>query len=524
MEIPVANNGTELLGFLRSPDFSALLNPDVYTAGVTIAIAASLASLLNLEAVDKIDPEKRRSPPSRELVAQGVGNICSGLLGGLPMTAEVVRGTVNVNAGQKTKRATIFHGILLLVCIAFFPIYLNMIPLASLGAILLVTGFKLASPKLFKQMWQEGRYQFLPFIITLVAIVLTDLLIGILIGLGISLLFILNSNLRRPIRRVIETHLGGEIMHIELANQVSFLNRAALTQVLDQASEGSHIMIDATDSDYIDPDILSLIREFKESTGPARGVQVSLRGFRKKYDMQDDIHYADYSTRELQDRLTPGQVLEILREGNRRFYSGDRLSRDFSRQIDATADSQHPLAVVLSCIDSRAPAELIFDLGLGDIFSVRVAGNVIGTKSLASIEYGVAVAGVKLVVVVGHKRCGAVTSAVQLIADNKDTQQETGCPHLQAIVDEIAHSVSSDKCRSIKNMGTQAKEALIDEVARQNVLRTVNQIIERSRAIRDAIDSGQIMVVSTLYDITTGEIEFNLEGSPSKERVVSHQS
>ena len=149
-----------------------------------------LETLLNLEAVDKLDPENRDSPPSRELLAQGAGNVVAGLIGGLPMTSVIVRSSVNVNTGAKTKRSAIFHGVLLLICVAFFPVYLNMIPLAALAAILLVTGFKLASPALFRQMWQEGRYQFLPFLVTLVSIVFTDLLIGILIGLGVSLLFI----------------------------------------------------------------------------------------------------------------------------------------------------------------------------------------------------------------------------------------------------------------------------------------------------------------------------------------------
>ena len=293
--------------------------------------------------------------------------------------------------------------------------YLNMIPLSALAAILMVTGFKLASPQLFRQMWSEGRYQFIPFIVTLGSIVLTDLLIGILIGLGISALFILNSNLRNPIRRIVETHLGGDVLHIELANQVSFLNRAALDKVLNDARSGTQLLIDASDSDYIDPDILSLIRDFKNNVAPARKVSVSLRGFRDKYELHDDIQFADYSTRELLDRVTPAQVLEILREGNRRFRTGNRLSRDLGRQVGATASAQNPLAVVLSCIDSRVPAELVLDAGLGDIFSVRVAGNVIGTKTLASIEYGVAVAGVKLVLVMGHTRCGAVTSSVEVL-------------------------------------------------------------------------------------------------------------
>ncbi len=508
VQFPVAESTSAFFSFFTTPDFSQWTNPAIYIAGVTIAIVASLETLLNLEAVDKIDPEHRDSPPSRELVAQGVGNVIAGLVGGLPMTSVIVRSSVNVDAGVKTKLSAIFHAVLLLVCAVFFPMYLNMIPLSALAAILLVTGFKLASPKLFSQMWKEGRYQFAPFIITLVSIVMTDLLIGILIGLGVSVLFILNSNLRRPIRRIVETHLDGDIVHVELANQVSFLNRAALDKLLGNASRGTHLLIDATESDYIDPDILSLIRDYKTNTAPVRGVTVSLKGFRDKYKLQDEIQFADYSTRELQDRVTPGQVLSILREGNHRFVSGNRLTRDFGRQVHATASGQTPLAVVLSCIDSRVPAELVLDVGLGDIFSVRVAGNVIGTKSLGSIEYGVTVAGVKLVLVMGHTRCGAVTAAVNLLGTNQDVEQATGCPHLHAIINEIEPSVDRDAFYAASAQDESQIEAVIDEVIVRNVMQTVQKITTRSGAIRTAVESGKVMVVGAIYDVASGKIAF----------------
>lgn len=508
VQIPVAESASDLLSFLRFPDFSQIGNPAIYVGAVTIAIVASLETLLNLEAVDKLDKLQRNSPPSRELVAQGIGNTISGLIGGLPITSVIVRSSVNVTTGAKTKVSAIFHGFLLLICVGLFPAYLNMIPLAALAAILLVTGFKLASPALFKQMWNEGRYQFIPFMITLVSIVLTDLLVGILIGLVVSTLFILNSNLRTPIRRIVETHLGGDVLHIELANQVSFLNRAALLKVLNEAPAGSHLLVDARGTDYIDPDVLSMLRDFKNNTAPSRGVQMSLRGFREQYQLHDDVQFADYSTRELRDRVTPEQVLEFLKVGNRRFRTGNRLTRDFSRQVDATAAEQTPLAAVLSCIDSRVPAELVFDLGIGDIFSVRVAGNVVGTKSLGSLEYGVAVAGVKLVVVLGHTRCGAVTSSVDMLGQKQDVKQTTGCPHLGAIVEEIEASVTYDECRQLGDMTPAAKDEFVDEIAKRNVRRTVEEIVSRSEPVAKAIEAGQLIVAGALYDVKSGEIEF----------------
>lgn len=508
VQVPVANTAGEFLGFLQLPDFSQWTNPAIYIAAITIALVASLETLLNLEAVDKIDPLHRDSPPSRELIAQGCGNIAAGLVGGLPVTSVIVRSSVNVNAGARTKLSAIFHGGLLLVAVAFLPTYMNMIPLSALAAILLVTGFKLASPSLFTQMWREGKYQFVPFLVTLVSIIFTDLLIGILIGLGVSVLFILNSNLRRPIRRVVERRLGGDVTRIELANQVSFLNRAALDKIFTETKSGTDLLIDATETDYIDPDVLSLIREFKDKRAPARKITVSLRGFRNKYRLRDETHYADYSTRELQDAASADQVLDILKDGNQRFRNGNRLSRDFHRQVDATAQGQNPLAVVLSCIDSRVPAELVFDLGLGDIFSARVAGNVVGTKSLASIEYGVGVAGVKLVVVLGHTRCGAVTSSVELISSNRLVMAATGCEHFQSIVDEIAPSVAGSVTSGFGERTTEERERLIDEVARRNVAHTVEEIVNRSEVIRSRIKSGKLKVVGALYDVKSGVIDF----------------
>lgn len=508
VQVPVADGARDFLSFLRWPDFSAWQNPKVYLAAVTIAAVASLETLLNLEAVDRIDPQQRNSPPSRELWAQGVGNLISGLIGGLPVTSVIVRSSVNVNAGSRTKLSAIFHGLLLAVCVVFVPTWLNLIPLSSLAAILLVTGFKLASPKLVKEMWAEGRYQFIPFALTVAAIVLTDLLIGVLLGLAISVSFILWSNVRRPVRKIVEKHLGGEVTHIVLASQVTFLNRAALSRVLDEIPRGGHVLLDAQGTDYIDPDVLALLRDFKETTGPARGVEVSLVGFRRKYHLQDQVQYVDHSTRELQASLTPEQVVRILKDGNERFRTGNRLTRDLGRQVSATADGQHPLAVVLSCIDSRSPAELIFDLGVGDIFSARVAGNVTSPRVLGSMEYACAVAGAKLILALGHTRCGAVTSAVDLACSGKTAADATGCDHLDEIVADIQLSIDRDSCRNFDRIEKAEKEAVVNDVARRNVLNSVRTILRESRTINRLAREGRIAVVGAMYDVTTGYVEF----------------
>ena len=507
VQVPIAQSATEFWSFLKLPDFTQWTNSAVYSAGLTIAVVASLETLLNLEAIDKLDPRQRTTPPNRELIAQGIGNVVCGLIGGLPVTSVIVRSSVNLNAGSQSKLSTIVHGTLLLGCVMFMPTVLNLIPLSCLAAILLVTGIKLASPALVRQMWNDGRYQFLPFALTVISIVMTDLLIGVLIGLGISLAFVLVSNLRRPLSCVLEKYMSGDVLHIELANQVSFLNRAALNRTLTSIPRGGHVLLDASSTAYIDPDILSLLREFQKTTAPVRGVTVSLRGFRAKYRMANEIRFVDYSTRELQEQLPPSQVLQILMEGNERFRAGRHLTRDLGRQLQATALGQHPLAVILTCIDSRSPAELIFDLGLGDIFSVRVAGNVISPKVLGSIEYACAVAGAKLVLVLGHTRCGAVNAAVSLASSNSNATEATGCQHLESIVQDIQKSLDSDLIQRFEHSSGDEQSRCVDEVARRNVALSVTRILEQSRTISGLVQANRIAVVGAMYDIVTGTID-----------------
>ncbi|MBX3438150.1 MAG: bifunctional SulP family inorganic anion transporter/carbonic anhydrase, partial [Planctomycetaceae bacterium] len=491
VQVPVAESMVGFFEFLQLPDFSQITNPAVSLAGVTIAIVASLETLLNLDAVDKLDAKQRLSPPSRELLAQGVGNVAAGLLGGIPVTSVIIRGSVNINAGAQTKLSTIIHGSLLWVCVMFAPTYLNTIPLSCLAAILLMTGFKLASPKLFRHMWNEGRYQFLPFIITLTAIVRTDLLIGILIGLGVSIIFILASNLRRPIRRIVERHIGGEVLHIELANQVSFLNRAALEKVLREAPRGTHVLLDARRTDYIDPDILSLIHEFKDVTAPVYDIQVSLRGFRGKYRLEDTIQFADYATRELQEQFTPEQVLQILMEGNQRFVSGRPLDRDLGRQRNGERYHSHPMAVIFSGIDARSPAELIFDLGLGDVFTIRIGGNVVGPKVLGSMEYACRIGGAKLILVMGHTASSLITHAIQHAAAPQNADDLTGCPNLEPILLRIQELLEPSDARRVLEMPPEEQAAFVDRIARRHVIRSIQEIMQNSEAIRELVEQGR---------------------------------
>jgi carbonic anhydrase/SulP family sulfate permease len=510
VNVPVAGGASGVLALLESPDWSVLERPAVYVAGVTLALVASLETLLNLEATDRLDPRQRRSPPSRELCAQGLGNILSGLVGGLPVTSVIVRSSVNINAGSATRQSSVVHGVLLGGAVVFLPGLLNQIPLSCLAAILIVTGIKLASPKLARQMWSEGRPQFLPFVVTVLAIVLTDLLIGISIGLCVALGFILRSNLSRPLRRVMEKHITGDVLRIELPNQVSFLNRAALERVLHGVPSGGHVLIDARDTDYIDPDVLDLLDDFTKETAPARGIGASLLGFRGRYPrVEDRILFVDHTSREARDALTPERVLGLLREGNRRFVSGQRLTRDLMQQVGATAFGQSPMAVVLSCIDSRAPTELIFDLGIGDVFSIRVAGNVARSKVLGSMEYAAVVAGAKLILVLGHTSCGAVTAAVEAFLAPPAPSAPTAFVNLSVLIGELQKAIHPKVTVALAgDGGSEARRAYVDEVARRNVLRMMLLIRSESPALDALVRDGKLSIVGGFYDLQTGQVRF----------------
>ncbi len=515
VQVPTVASLGEFFKVLPSPDLKAFGNPAIIMAAVTIAAVASLETLLNLEAVDKLDPRKRVSPPNRELMAQGVGNMVSGFLGGLPITSVIVRSSVNINAGAATRLSAFFHGVLLLLLVLLAPVWLNQIPLASLAAVLIVTGLKLASPKLFRQMWSEGRTQFVPFIVTTVAIVFTDLLTGVLIGLATSLAFILHSNYRRPLLRFMEHHVSGDVLRIEFSNQVSFLNRAVLEQALDSVPVNGHVVLDARNTDYIDPDILDLIDDFRRLTAPARNLKVSLVGFKERYVMEDEIQYVDVSTREVQAQLTPESVLQFLKEGNERFVTGRRLTRDLARQVDATAAAQYPMAVVLSCIDSRSPVELIFDMGVGDAFVIRIAGNVAKEKVLGSMEFACAVAGARLVLVMGHTSCGAVKAAVELFGTGNTASKATGCEHLDALVNEIQKSIVPGTKPQGDWVTSETKLMYVDDVAKRNVATTIAYIRSASRSLRELEAAGKIAILGSMYDIKTGRVTF-FEGDPVK--------
>lgn len=258
VNIPIANNTTEFFSFFHLPDFSALSNPQVWITALTLAIVASLETLLSLEAVDKLDPLKRFSPPNRELIAQGTGNIVSGMLGGLPITSVIVRSSANVNAGAKTKLSAILHGVLILFCVVFFPKILNLIPKAALAAILIFTGYKLAKIPLFVEYYKKGWEQFIPFVVTIIAIVRIDLLKGVLIGIAVGIFYVIRSNFRTAVSATVD----GNNHIIKTRKDISFFSKPMLKNKLENIPAGTNAIIDISKSELIDLDIIETINEF----------------------------------------------------------------------------------------------------------------------------------------------------------------------------------------------------------------------------------------------------------------------
>lgn len=298
VNLPVTDGIEGFIGQFAQPDFSGFANPQVWVMGVTIAIVASIETLLCLEAVDRIDPLKRYSPTNRELKAQGLGNIVSGFLGGLPITSVIVRSSANVNAGARTRLSAITHGVMLLLCAALIPALLNKIPLAALAAILLLTGYKLSKPALYKKWWSRGVYQFIPFIVTILAIIFTDLLKGVALGMVFSIFFILRENLKFAYYFERKKYAEGDIIHINLAQEVSFLNKAAVKMTLEHLPENSYVIIDATQTNYIDLDVMELIREFQTEKAAERGIRLELVGFKPDYNVQNTLSSHVYSDRD----------------------------------------------------------------------------------------------------------------------------------------------------------------------------------------------------------------------------------
>jgi carbonic anhydrase/SulP family sulfate permease len=357
-------------------------------------------------------------------------------------------------------------------------------------------------------MWEQGYSQFFPFMVTVTAILFTDLLVGVLIGLASSVFFILHRNSQIPIKASIENHLGHQIYRIELPSHVNFLNRASLSESLERLPNDCQVALDASNTKYIDVDVLDMLKDFKSNAALLKNITVSMLGFKHDYPSNDLIFYREHATVDLQKNVSPAQVLEMLKEGNQRVREGKRLKRDLNRQISKTSLGQYPLAVFLSCIDSRVPAELIFDLGIGDAFSVRVAGNITSTNILGSLEFACAIAGAKLLVVMGHTRCGAISAAISSYQAGSKNDSLSSCKHLVNIVDEIQGVIRDKYPQHQFSEQEILDEGLINTIAQANILHTIEDIKAKSPVIEGLVSAGKIGIAGCIYDVNSGEVSF----------------
>ena len=299
VKIQAAKTTSEFLSFFTIPDFNGFLNSEVIVTGAMIALIASLETLLSIEAIDNLDPERNVTNTNRELFAQGIGNSIAGLIGGLPVTSVIVRSSANINAGAKSKTSAILHGLLLLVCVIFIAPLLNKIPLSALAAILILVGYKLCNIKVFIKAIQNGKYQYIPFFVTVAVILAIDLfgifppfkgeglLLGVMAGLVAAAGAILHGNLKNSYFFHKDKHHEGDVIKVKLSEEVSFLNKASIRQMLDEVPANSKVVIDASTTDYIDFDILELIKEFRDIKAPVKNIICKLEGFREVYKIEN---------------------------------------------------------------------------------------------------------------------------------------------------------------------------------------------------------------------------------------------
>jgi len=362
-----------------------------------------------------------------------------------------------------------------------------------LAAILLVVGYKLAKPDVFKTMYKAGLYHFIPFCATIFGLVFTDMLMGITIGLTAAVFSILLENYKSAFYFK-ETFMGNKTI-IRLSEHVSFLNKANILKTFEQLPDNAEVVIDATRSKYIDYDVYEIIQNFKIEA-KLKNIKLTLENLRG-YGVLGPVENARALTYDTQQALTPSAVLSILKEGNAHFVNNLNANRNLLEQVNDTRQGQFPLAIILSCMDSRTSVELIFDQGLGDVFSTRVAGNIINNDILGSMEYACKLAGSKLIVVLGHSHCGAIKGACEKVE----------LDHLTGLLHKIKPAVDIVNAEEPVEM-TANNDAFVQKVADKNVQLTVGQIRSKSPLLEAMEKCGEIGIVGGMYDIETGIVKF----------------
>ncbi len=495
-----------LYSFVTFPDFSALLNIQVWTYGFTIALIASIASLLAIEAADNLDPHKRRSPPNRELIAQGIGNTLAGLIGGIPITTVIVRSSVNIEAGAETKLSTIIHGILLLLSVLFLSTIINLIPLASLAVLLLVVGYKLASISIFKTMYRKGWSQFVPFVVTTLGILLTDVLLGVMIGTAVSVFYLLRSNFYNPFHIESTNSIKGNTIRLELSNEVSFLNKPAIKNTLWNLPKDSRIIIDATFTTYVERDIIEILHDFKNTFARENNIDVMITGLKKSYgnnssadDRSDNQNTLVNDHAELKrDLSTPQKILDYLMVGNQQYVDGNLVSRRLRNKelMDFIKDA--PLAAVVNSIDMREPLNMLLNTGIGDLIPLRAAGNLMSEQLIRSTEIACRKQGARLILLMGNSGNTFLKEALEYYRAGKET-------YLSPLLSPALASGAFSQERLLN----EDVDVLVDEITLWNLAESKNRIINQNQYIREQVMEGKLGLCSAFFNRATGKIKFS---------------
>lgn len=494
VNIPEVDN---LSSFVTFPDFSAIGNIQVWTYGFTIAIIASIASLLAIEAADNLDPHKRRSPPNRELVAQGIGNTLAGLVGGIPITSVIVRSSVNIEAGAETKLSTLIHGALLLASVLFLSSIINLIPLACLAAILLIVGYKLASIALFRRMYAKGWSQFIPFAVTTIAILFTDVLLGVMIGTAVSVFYLLRGNFYNPF--VIETTKANKrkAIRLELSNEVSFLNKPAIKKTLWGLPKNSQIIIDATFTTYVERDVIEILHDFQNTFAKENDIDVIITGLRDSYNPDSQINLPPEQPEAKRDLSSPQNILDYLMEGNQRYVDGNLVSRRLKNKelMDFIKDA--PLATVINCINMREPLNMLMNTDIGDLIPLRAAGNLVSDHLIHSAEIACRKQGAKLILLMGNSGNSFIKEALQHHIEGRDS-------YLQPLLGPALSSGEFD----MERLKKEDIDVLTDEITRWNLNESKLRIIRQNSYIKEQIIQENLGLCSAFFNRQTGKIEF----------------
>jgi carbonic anhydrase len=477
VNIPKINSLVEFVHVSTFPDSSAFGKFALYSTAFTIAIVASIETLLSVEAVDKLDEQKRKTPANRELIAQGIGNTLAGLLGGLPMTAVIVRGSVNTSAGAKTKLSTIIHGVLMVIAVVFLSQVMNLIPLASLAAVLIYTGYKLLAPAHFWEQYKKGWGQLIPFAVTVFAIVFSDLLIGVTIGVVVSLIFIVMEDYKGTVLSVKDL---GKRKLIVLGENITFLHKPKLVKIFNEMPGDMIVEIDGSRNFYIDKDILELIEDFKHKA-PQRGIELIIGGIKQ---MQNE---------DLEESMR--KSYERLFTNNQKWVEA-RTAEDpeyFTKQIEGQA----PPYLFIGCSDSRVPANEITGTDSGEMFVHRnIANMVVNTdiNMLSVVQYSVEVLKVKHIIVCGHYGCGGVKVAMSNKSNGLIDKWLRNIKDVIRLHKDELDSIHDEHKRHDRLVELNAKEQVL------NLMKT--SFIQKNKA-----QYGFPEIHGWVYDIGTGKIK-----------------